>query len=329
MLAARKAPGAIEALLRYLPNAEDGWMEEEVLTSLGRLAIRQGEPDAKLLAALKDAVPARRGGVLYLLGRRGNAAQRAVVRAFLADADPLLRQRAAQGLVGKRLLQAQLDNGPADEAVLKSHNVAATEGALVAFLRERTPSAAEQTRLAGLVTRLGAVDYDERYSAAEALVKAGTAALAFLRPALADRDAEVARRARMCIGDILRGHTPALATAVVRRLAWPGLAKDVPAAIRMLLDYVPFVEDESVEAEVYSALTLLGVRQAKIAPALPRALDDALPRAVPPPPSRSAVSARRNTCRRCANGSTTHPPRFGCARRWDCWPRATRRPCPT
>lgn len=277
LLAARKAPGAVEALLAYLPNAEDGWMEEEVLTSLGRLAIRQGEPDAKLLAALKDPVPRRRGGILYLLGRRGNVTQRTVVRSYLTDADPVVRARAAQGLLGKRVLQSQLDAGPADEAILKSSNVAATEAALIAFLRQRTPDAAEQVRLARLVNQLGSVEYDERFIAAETLVKADTASLAFLRPALANRDAEVAQRARMCIADILRGHGPALPTAVVRRLAWPGLAKDVPAAIRALLDYVPFAEDESVEEEVLNSLTILSVRQPKVDPALPSTLDDSLP----------------------------------------------------
>jgi HEAT repeat protein len=277
VLAARKAPGGIETILRYLPNADDDWMQEEVLTSLGRLAVVQGVPDARLLAALHDPVPLRRAGVAYLIGRRGNAEQRGLVRAFLADPDPLVRERAVQGLLGKRVLQAQQDGGPADLAILKSHNIPATAAALIAFLRQRTPDATEQARLARLVTQLGSVEYDDRFLAAAALVKAGTRSLAFLRPALGDRDAEVARRARMCISDIQRGSSASLAAAVVRRLAWPGLVQDAPAAIHALLDFVPFAEDESVEEEVLTALTLLCVRRPTIEPALSRALTDSLP----------------------------------------------------
>ena len=279
LLAARQADGAIDALVRYLPSADDPWMEEEILTSLGRLAVKRGEPDTRLLSALKDPLPLRRGAVLYLLGRRGNAAQRAVVRSFLADPDPLLRERAMQGLLGKRALNAVLDSGPADLAILKSNNVEPAEDALLEFLRKRTPSATEQTRLAALVTQLGAQEYEDRYFAADGLVKAGTAALAFLRPALVDRDAEVARRARRCIEEIQRGPGPALPTAVVRRLTWPGLVpdKDVPAAVRVLLSFVPFAEDESVDDEVLNSLTLLSVREPQVDPVLAAALDDVLP----------------------------------------------------
>ncbi len=277
LLAARSADGAIEALLRYLPNVDEGWMEEEVLTSLGRLSIKQGVPDAKLLAALKDPLPQRRGAVLYLLGRRGQVAQRTTVRALLIDSDPLVRQRAAQGLLGKMPLQAQVDAGTADEATLKNAGVAMTESVLVDFLHKRTPDTAEQARLAGQVTQLGSLEFEDRYFAADALVKAGTPALAFLRPALLDRDAEVARRARRCIDEIQRGPGPAVPSAVIRRLAWPGVVKDVPAALHALLDFVPFAEDESVEEEVLTALTLLGVRQPKVDPVLPTALDDPLP----------------------------------------------------
>jgi hypothetical protein len=278
LLAVRNAEGGIEALLRYLPNVDDPWLDEEVLTSLGRLAVKAGgEPDAKLLAALKDPVPARRAGVLYLLGRRANAVQRGLVRSYLADADPLLRERAAQGLLGKRALQSVIDGAPADDATLKTQNISPTEEALLDFLRKRTPDAAAQGRLAAAVPQLGSLDYTERQTAAETLVKAGNAALAFLQPALLNPDAEVARRARRCIDEIQRGPGPAVPIAVVRRLASPDLVKDVPAALRVLLGFVPFAEDESVEDELLNSLTVLSTRQVKVDPCLATALDDALP----------------------------------------------------
>jgi hypothetical protein len=121
------------------------------------------------------------------------------------------------------------------------------------------------------------VEYSDRYVAAESLVKAGTPALAFLKPALTNPDAEVARRARRCIEDIQRANGPALPSAVVRRLAWPGHVKDPAPAIRTLLAFIPFTEDESVEEEAVSALAILSVRQEKVDPELTKALGDGLP----------------------------------------------------
>jgi HEAT repeat protein len=277
LLAARSADGAIEALLSYVPNADEAWLEEEVLTSLGRLAIKHGEPNAKLMAALQDPLPQRSSAVLYLLGRRGNVAHRALVRSFLTNADARLRDRAVQGLLGKRFMQEQLDGGPADDTALKNSGIAPTETALVEYLHKRTPDTEEQARLAGMVLQLGSLEYVDRYFAAEALRSAGTGALPFLRPAVANRDAEVSRRARRAIEEIQHGAGPASTIAVARRLARPGMVKDVPGAIRTLVDFVPFAEDESVEDEVVNALTLLSVRQPRIDPVLPAALDDALP----------------------------------------------------
>jgi hypothetical protein len=52
--------------------------------------------------ALKDADPARRAAAALVLGRSGTAEQRAAVQALLADPSPLVRFRAAQGLLGAR-----------------------------------------------------------------------------------------------------------------------------------------------------------------------------------------------------------------------------------
>lgn len=277
LLAVRKSEGALEALLAFLPRVEDVWLEEELLISVGRLGVQQGTPHAGLLAALKDPLPPRRAAAVYVLGRRANSAQRALIRALLEDADPRVRTRAAEGLLGKQVGQSLLDRGPADDAILKGQKVAATEAALLEFVRQRTPDAQEQTRLAALVAELGALEYADRFQAGEALIKAGTPALAFLKPALASPDAELSRRARRCIEEIQRGAHSALPIAVVHTMARPGLVQDAPAAIRTLLGFVPFAQDEAVEEEVLLSLTLLSVRQEKVEPSLPAALSDPLP----------------------------------------------------
>ncbi|MFO0967786.1 MAG: hypothetical protein U0793_19665 [Gemmataceae bacterium] len=61
LLAARKPAGAIETLLNFLPYANDEYVEEEVLTSLGGDGGgREQGVQAALLGALKDSY--RSGG---------------------------------------------------------------------------------------------------------------------------------------------------------------------------------------------------------------------------------------------------------------------------
>jgi hypothetical protein len=94
LLALRKPAGAVPALLAYLPFAEDGWVEEEVLAALVALCGPPGDADPSVAAALHDPSAARRSAAAYVLGRSGTAEQRAVVRKFLADGDPKVRFQA-------------------------------------------------------------------------------------------------------------------------------------------------------------------------------------------------------------------------------------------
>ena len=53
LLAARKAPGTVEALLGYLPFADNDAAVEEVVSALTAVGFRAGQADPALLAALK------------------------------------------------------------------------------------------------------------------------------------------------------------------------------------------------------------------------------------------------------------------------------------
>src|SRR5207237_547868 len=150
-----------------------------------------------------------------ILGRRGGLEQRETVRSFLADPDALVRQRAAQSLAGKRPALNYKDMASGDEALLKSRALGTEEPALLDFLRKRTLQEEDQKRLRQLITDLGAASFTTRSRASKLLIKEGTPALAFLRPALDDPDAEVMRRANLCIEEIRRGPGPALPTAAV------------------------------------------------------------------------------------------------------------------
>lgn len=278
LLAHRQAPEAIETLLAYLPSAPDDWVEEEVLACLGQLAVRAGKVDAKLLAALHDPFPPVRAAAVYVLGRRADVEQRHTVRKFLADPDPQVRERARLALAGKRLPQFVRDTAPQDDDVIKQQQLRPEQPALLDFLQQRTLSDDDQNRLRRLIRDLGHAKFRVRDEASRLLIKESTPALAFLKEAENSRDAEVARRVRLCIDEIRKGPGPALPIAVVHHLVRPA-QKEQPAApaIRVLLGYVPFADDETVEEEVINALTMLSAREASIDPMLPAALADPLP----------------------------------------------------
>lgn len=97
LLARRGSKGAVKVLLDYLPHTADE-QAEEVWYALDAVARRGGAGPA-LEAALDDNLPARRAVAACLLGRLGNAKQRAEARKSLNDRDPSVRLRAAQGLL--------------------------------------------------------------------------------------------------------------------------------------------------------------------------------------------------------------------------------------
>jgi hypothetical protein len=122
MLARRAPPGAVPALLAYAPFADDAGVEDEVAAALSALAARTDAVDPALAAALTDTVSARRGAAAYALGRHPAAARRESARRLLADPEPAVRFRAAQGLLSGKdraavpALIALLAEAPADLA---------------------------------------------------------------------------------------------------------------------------------------------------------------------------------------------------------------------
>jgi len=219
LLTQRRADGAIAALLGYLPSAQDEWVEDEIVACLGQLAVKAGSVDPLLMKALDDPSPARRGAAAYVLGRRADTVARQPVRRLLGDPDAGVRRQAAAGLVGKRLLQAVRDAEPQDRKLLEAQKIAAQAPALLEFLRQRTLDDGDLERLRRLIRELGSSQYALRAEASRRLVAEGTSALAFLKEAQASGDAEIARRARLCIEEIRRGPGPALPIAVAHQLA--------------------------------------------------------------------------------------------------------------
>jgi HEAT repeat protein len=98
LLAVRKPAGAVEALLAYLPFADDEDREEEVRKSLMVLAQRDGQLDPALRRALADAQPKVRAVVAEALIAGGGTEGRAAIRKVLLEDVPSVRLRTALAL---------------------------------------------------------------------------------------------------------------------------------------------------------------------------------------------------------------------------------------
>ena len=91
LLAVRKSPGAAEALLAYLPVADNDQVFEEIVSALGSLSFLDGKADPALLAALKSPKAFTRAAAARALCKAGSVPARKAVRPLLTDSDPAVR----------------------------------------------------------------------------------------------------------------------------------------------------------------------------------------------------------------------------------------------
>jgi hypothetical protein len=102
LLVRRNPDGTTDALVRYLPFAPEGDTEEEIWFGLSAMASSRKVSQSVLRKALDDPLVARRSLAACILGRMGSERDRQAVRNLLADSDPTVRLRAAQGLLAAR-----------------------------------------------------------------------------------------------------------------------------------------------------------------------------------------------------------------------------------
>lgn len=98
LLAVRKPTGALEALLAYLPNAEEDERSEDVRQALARLALAGGKIDPALKEALADTRPLVRATAARALVEGAGADGRALARKHLTDEAPVVRLHVALAL---------------------------------------------------------------------------------------------------------------------------------------------------------------------------------------------------------------------------------------
>jgi hypothetical protein len=87
---------------------------------------------------------------------------------------------------------------------------------------------------------------------------------------LHDADVERVRRVDLCLQQITSKPGKPLPSVAVRLLAM----RRPEAGVEVLLGYLPFAEDETLVAEVHTALAALAMRDGQLAPALVTALQD-------------------------------------------------------
>jgi hypothetical protein len=160
----------------------------------------------------------------------------------------------------------------ADLDLLQKNHVGTDGPALLEFFRNRTLTDADRQKLEQLVHQLGSDAFEEREAGSRALVARGEPALSFLRAALTDPDREVVRRAESCIETIEHGPGPALPAAAARVLA----QQRPSGATVVLLQYLPYADDETVQDEVLAALVAL-TAPGKADDIVVAALGDSLP----------------------------------------------------
>ncbi len=191
------------------------------------------------------------------------------------------------------------------EKTLQDAKVETTSSALLQFLRDRSLTNDDRTRLIDAVRSLGDDDFDTREKAVAVLIRAGRKALPFVRPAQKDKDPERARRAAHIIEEIDSGADTIRVEAAIRVL----MDRRPDGSSAVLLAYLPAADDEATLEAVLKALLVLGLKDGKPDDALTKALTGKEP------------LARCRRARSWPNGAGAAGSRAAVARR-------QRRPCP-
>src|SRR5262245_13476864 len=96
-----------------------------------------------------------------------------------------------------------------DEETVKAAGLGIDDTALIEFFRSKTLEEGDRDNIAALIRDLGDDDFGVREKASSELVKIGEKAASLLRQAKNSPDAEVARRAEVCLGKIEQQREPA------------------------------------------------------------------------------------------------------------------------
>jgi hypothetical protein len=168
---------------------------------------------------------------------------------------------------------AEPDELETAEKTLKEAKLPVDGPGLLTYFRQRTLSEADQKKLAGIIAKLGADDFNVRLKAFRELQAAGRMARPFLMEALKDPDQEIVGSAKTLLKQLDDGSDLALAAAAAKVLA----ARKPEGTVAVLLAYLPLAQDDVLEEAIYSTLATVGVNNGKPDPLVVAALSDKLP----------------------------------------------------
>jgi HEAT repeat protein len=140
----------------------------------------------------------------------------------------------------------------ADEELLQSAKVGTDTGSLLGFFRRQIPNETTQKQVRELISRLGDPSIGARVKARAGLLALGRAALPLLREAARGAEPKIKNEAARLARHLARSDST-LPAAAARLLAF----RKASGATAVLLEYVPFADDDFVRAEVRSALIAL------------------------------------------------------------------------
>ncbi len=300
--------GALDALLEYLPFAENEKVAAEVQAALAAVTPRDGKPPAALVRALTDAAPARRAAAAVALCQIGGENQYEGVRALLKDPKPTVRLRAALSLADAHsteavpviidlLAELPLDQRKQAEAFLTNlagdwavtgpaGNDAASRrlrrdawaawwhgmngAALLEEFTSRTMSDEERDAALELIHKLEDPSVETREKAVMELVGMGPRVAPLLRQAAANPNNRVEALTVKCLQLIENDAPNPLPKAAGRLLA----LRAPEGAVAALLAYLPFADNDESTRQLRDALSQLAVKEAGAGPALVKALGD-------------------------------------------------------
>jgi HEAT repeat protein len=306
--AALQPDGAVEALLEYLPFAENEKVVAEVETALAVLAPRNGKPAPALLRALNDPAPSRRAAAAIALCRVGGENQYAAVRALLKDPKPTVRLRAALALADSHSADAVpviidlladlpleqrkhaeefLTNLAGEWAITGPAGNDATsrrlrrdawaawwrgmdDAALLDEFTTRTMTDEERDQALALIQKLDDASTEVREKAFAELVGMGQRVTSFLRQAALNPNGRVESLAGKCLQLIEKDSPNPLPAAAGRMLA----LRAPDGAVAALLAYLPYADNEASTKQLRDILSALALHEAGAVPVLVKALDE-------------------------------------------------------
>jgi HEAT repeat protein len=310
LLGQRRPKGSTEALLAFLPSAEDDDVLETVRTTLASLARPEGKPDPALLAALKDPLALRRAMAIDALCQQGQAEPRATLARLLRDPMASVRLRAALALARVRDAEAvrmliqlitELPLAQAQEAEVVLLDLAGEDAPqaplteekasqqacrqaweawwkkmddrqLLQEVRKRTLTEERLRKADALIKQLEDDDFQAREQAQRGLIDMGIMVMPLLRKALDHPDEEVRRRLRLCLRTLERDKSLPLPPVVARMLA----LRKPQGAVETLLTFAPYADSAELRHEVQIALNALAAQENKPHQALVRTLGDTM-----------------------------------------------------